>query len=101
MDEAATGTFANRDEPLPPIPLSGPEDSTLGLSSDDELDRNHLRADTDGNSVRDDSSTGEAPKGHKRNSSLQDRLFAKFVRHLRHESSRAEKSETCLSKMAY
>ena len=87
-------TFANRDEPIPVFNIPGSDDGPPGSSSDEENNRQseHLKPTALVAGEHDGSNLERAPKSHKRNPSLQDRLFAKFVR-CRYEAQRLEKAE--------
>jgi hypothetical protein len=79
MEEVSVGTFANRDEPIPVFKLPGTEDSSLGLSSDDESSKESQKSDGLEHKGHDGADNVGSSKSHKRKHSLQDRLFAKFV----------------------
>ena len=75
MDEYTTDAFANRDEPIPVINVSG-NNGTPGGSSDSESKRSRLKNLLPSPKLKQkiqDATAGTGESGH----SLQDRLFAK------------------------
>ena len=93
MEEYSVGIFANRGEAIPVLNVAGSDEGPLGLSSDEEHDKHgQLESVATPGSVRDGAGPTTTPQAHKRNPSLQDRLFAKFVR-CHHEIQRLQKRE--------
>ena len=84
MDEFTQDAFANREEPVPLLTVTGTEDG--GSSSEVEKDskRKRLRKKLSASRIKEAARSLGADKAEKLDGSpsLQDRLFAKYVWHL-------------------
>lgn len=93
MEEYSVETFANRGDPIPVLNVLGSAGGSAGLSSDEESDQHmHLKLGAAASSIRDKLNYPESPKTRKRGHSLQDKLFAKFVK-CRHETQGLQEAQ--------